>query len=393
MRVKLSLVPSALAVAVLVGTLLVPAGAAGGASASVRMAVVPLPKAAIGSAASSLELSHFSGVVSNEVAASLRPDVSAESLAGVRISGYMLDYGHAASGGSGITNVRTSIERYETSADARYVFGELKKEDAGLGRHLSHGILSVKSRAVKVAALGKARFAYLTTYKAANIVPLSTFDERILEGKYVLQAQVSAGTAAAAKTLAPKLAKKLDARFKLALKGRLHAKPVQPPPKQMWGPPVGGPDLASVALAPGDLAPEAKLDWAGYGSPLGDTDPLLSLPRNEVSHYEVYMDVLYQQIEWYATANEAAFRTDKSQALALNQDLAPYEALDVSSVGHGAQGVRVAYSGGGYGAEVMLNVGQLWELVWVTSTHPIQMSELLPILQAAANRIDAHYTP
>jgi hypothetical protein len=41
----------------------------------------------------------------------------------------------------------------------------------------------------------------------------------------------------------------------------------------------------------------------------------------------------------------------------------------------------------------MLNVGQLAEVVWVVSEQPIQASDVLPIVQAAANRIDAVYTP
>jgi S13-like H2TH domain len=85
-----------------------------------------------------------------------------------RVSGYMLDYGHAASGGSGITNVRTSIERYKTAGDASFIFARLKTEDARLGRHLSYGPLSVKSTRVKAPVLGKARFAYLTTYYLAG---------------------------------------------------------------------------------------------------------------------------------------------------------------------------------------------------------------------------------
>jgi hypothetical protein len=404
MRLKLPLLGKTLAAAVLVCAVLASAGvAARSTSASVKLAVVPLPKSAIGPAAAPLELSHFSGVVSNEVAASLRPDVSADSLARARISGYMLDYGHAASGGSGITNVRTSIERYKTSRYAKVVFGDLKQEDAWLGRHLSYGILRVKSTAVKVPALGKARFAYLTTYRAANIVPFSTLDERILEGNYVLQAQVSAGTAAATKALAPKLAKKLDARFKLALKGHLHTTPVQLPPEQTWGPPLGGPDLAAFGLSPGDLGPDAELYWAGYGSPWGDADGLLNLPRNEISHYEVYMvrkgtpwddPWVYQQIEWYETANEAAFRTDKTTAHILSGAVGPYVTLDLSSVGHGVQAVTKPLPGGHYDVEIMLNVGQLAEVVWPTLPDgPVQPSDVLPIVQAAANHIDAHYTP
>jgi hypothetical protein len=397
MSLKLPLLTKLLAAAALVCAVLASAGSAvGSRSASVELSVVPLPQSAIGSAAKPLQLSQFSGVVSNDAAANLTLDWSGWVFTKMgRVSGYMLDYGHAASGGSGITNVRTSVEQYRTSGDARVALGLLKKEDARLARHLTHGVLTVTSTRVKAPMLGKARFAYLTRYRAANIAPLATLDERILEGKYLLQAQVSAGTSVAAKTLAPKLAKKLDQRFKLALKGRLHAKPVQLPPMQTAGPPVGGPDLSLFALGPSDLGSEAKLTWAGYVVGCG-----CGLPSQEDSRYEVSIvrtgipwdnPWLNHQIEWYGTANEAAFRTDRSAAHSLAHD---YKAIDVRSVGHGAQGTTTTYPSGGSGVEVILNVGHLAEVLWITSVDgPIQTSEVLTLAQTAANRIDAHYTP
>jgi hypothetical protein len=41
----------------------------------------------------------------------------------------------------------------------------------------------------------------------------------------------------------------------------------------------------------------------------------------------------------------------------------------------------------------MLNVGQLAEVVWIVSDRPIQAAQPLPVVQAATNHIDPHYTP
>jgi len=63
------------------------------------------------------------------------------------------------------------------------------------------------------------RFAYLTSYSAANIAPVSGIDEQVTDGPYVLDIIVTAGVASTAETLAPQLAAKLDARLRLARKG------------------------------------------------------------------------------------------------------------------------------------------------------------------------------
>lgn len=391
MRLRLSLLTKTLAAVALVCALLAPAGAAAGStSASVKMDVVPLPQWAIGAVAKPLQLSQLSGVVSSSNVASQTLEAPGEVFTAYGfVSGYMLDYGHPRSGGSGITDVRTSIEQYKTKNGAKRVLGFWRQEGVRMGSHLSHGGLSVRSTRVKVPALGKARIAYLTIYKAANIAPLATLDERIVEGKYLLQAQVSAGTATAAKALALKLAKKLDIRFKLALKGHLHAKPVPLPAKRAEaGPPVGGPELSAFALTTADLGGEAKVDWAGY------------CPCGEVADYEIYMSSagsfgsFHQAILWFPTANEAAFWTDLHHAHLLGHDW-EYKDLDVSSVGHGAQGVTPVSTGDA--ATVWLNVGQLVDEIGVLRTWntdpPIQRSDVLTLAQTAANRIDAVYTP
>ena len=157
-----------------------------------------------------------------------------------------------------VTAVRTGDRQYKTSADAKRGLAFWRKEDAQLSA-LDQPRLHRHDALVKVPAVGKKRFADLTSFSASNIAPVSSLDEQVADGRYVLEVTVSAGSASAAKALAPKLAKKLDARLRLALAGRLHAKPVKLPAKQKAGPPTGGPDLSTMALQTSDLSGPADV--------------------------------------------------------------------------------------------------------------------------------------
>ena len=292
---KVSLPLLALALALL----LVPAASATHAP-RVRLALVPLPRSVIGSAARAFAVAHNSGVVSNAGAASSTPDGTAATFKKLgRLSGYVLEYGNAFTGGAGVTDVHTGIEQYKTSADAKRGLAFWQKEDSKLGA-LNQPGFAVTNAAVRVPAVGKKRFAYLTSYSASNIAPVAGLREQVLDGPYILDVIVTAGSASAAKALAPGLAKKLDARLRLALKGRLHGKPVKLPPKQEAAQPAGGPDLSALALQASDVVGPSTID-KGY-----IVDPAA------ISDYSVFMfpagqfDLLDQEIEWYPSANEAS---------------------------------------------------------------------------------------
>ncbi len=274
-----------------------------------------------------------------------------------RLNGYALEYGNAFTGAAGITDVRTSIEQYKTPADARRALAFWKKEDAGLSK-LDNPNFSVTSLPVKLPApaAGTSHFAYLTSYSAANIAPVSGIDEQIADGRYVLGVIVTAGTPSDAVALAPKLAKKLDARFRQARRGHLHAKPVRLP-KLKAGPPPGGPDLSVLALRKTDLVGKASVTKAYVVDPAA------------ISDYSVFMlpagpfDALDQEIAWFPVANEASFFADFENAAVLSQN--GTTALDLSAVGDGAQGsVTVAsdFSGG----QVFLSSGRLAESTWTS---------------------------
>jgi hypothetical protein len=382
---KKVLVIAALAAAVV----LVPAASAQTA-ARIRISLIPLPKSALGASAHALALAHDSGVISNTGAANRTADASTVTFRKLgRVSGYALDYGDAYSGAAGITDVRTTIEEYKTPADARRGLAFWRKEDAELGA-LDNPGFAVTDAFVKVPAVRKTRFAFLASFSASNIAPVSTLDERFADGPDVLEVTVSAGAASEAKALAPKLAKKLDARLRLALDGRLHAKLVKLPPKPKAGPPTGGPDLSAIGLQTSDFSGSASVIFQGYG-----VDPAILdfVDLANASEYDVFMvpagsfDIFVQEVEWYPTANGASFNSDFLNAFSLAQ--AGATPLDLSSVGDAAQGSITQDSQLSQGS-VVFSSGQLSEFIEMgVAQGAIDSNDVANVAQTAASKIDA----
>lgn len=349
----------------------------------VRLSVLPLPASSLGRAARSLPLQIDSGMVTMlNVRAFELPttpnrfwDNGPFAPLG-RIGSYALDYGDGTSGGKGVTEVWTSVDKYKTSADARQGLAFWRLWDRRFDPFLRTEF-SISAKKVKAAAaLGSRRFAVLVSYRAVNLAPLYGLDEQFTVGHYEGDVTVWAGTAATARKLAPRLAERLEARIKQARAGRLHAKPVKLPTKPKAGPAPGGPDLAPLALQPTDLSGPAT----GGGN---------YLPAFGVSFYDEGMSPagqfssLGQEIFWYPTANEASFYDDDL--------LPPGDDLGLSSVGDGARGVLLNGLGpdGENEALVLFCSGQLFELLSVTSTDAIQPSQVKNIAQTVANKINA----
>jgi len=366
-----------LLVAALALAVVVP-GAAASSAQRVQLALVPLPKPALGSAAQGLSLAHASGRVSNAEAA-LRAGASKAKLTKLgRLNGYVLEYGNAFTGRPGITAIHTGIERYKTAADAKRGLAFWQQQDSKFAT-LSNPSFTVTSVPADLPAVGTRQFAYLTSYSASNIAPVSGLDEQFADGRYVLDVIVTAGDASLAQALAPKLAAKLDGRLRLALAGKLHAKPVGLP-KLKAGPPPGGPELSQLRLKASDLAGKATA-YKGYF-----VDPAA------VSDYSVVMepagpfDDLYQVIEWYPSVNEATFLADFANAAVMANSGAT--ALDLSSLGDGARGavIQSPRLSAGY---AVFNSGHLTELLEVTSKNAIDPNSVTSLAQIAASRIDA----
>lgn len=367
-------------VAALAAAVLVPTAFAS-RSHRVQLAAVPLPRSAIGAAADAFSLAHDSGPISNAEAAAHTADATAATMKKLgRVIGYVLEYGNAFSGAAGITDVHTGIEEYKTASDARKALAFWRKQDAHLSA-LNSAAFTVTSVPVKVPspAHHTSSFAYLTSYSAANIVPVSGVDEQVADGRYVLDVVVTAGTASAAQALAPKLAKKLDSRFRLAREGRLHAKRVRLP-KLRAGRPPGGPDLSVLALRSSDLAGKVSAS-KGYV-----VDPAA------VSDFSVFMlpagpfDALDQEIEWYPVPNEASFYADFENAAALSQP--GTTPLDLSGVGDAAQGSVTGGSSLSTG-QVFFSSGHLAEFIFVGNQGSMSTDSVTSVAQSAAHKIDA----
>jgi hypothetical protein len=355
----------------------------------VKLSVLPLPKSSLGSAAKSLSLQHDSGANGGSGLLPVTPNRSfiptgpppLFNLGRIgRISGYALDYGLGARGGSGVTEVWTSVDRYKTSADAKKGLAFLHRDDRRVTFWNHHGGLAIAIKAESVAPVGSRQFAFLVSYRAANIAPLFGFDEQFTQGGYEADVTVWADRAGAAEKLAPKLARKLEARIKSALAGRLHAKPVKLPAGRKADPPPGGPDLSPLGLTPTDLGGQAS-DWEHL---YGDV-----AVGSALSYYLVVMVLpgplwgFFQNIEWFATANEASFTADFFAAF-----FGDAPSVDLSSVGDGAEGALANGSSGG-DADVVFSSGRLLELVSLSSNSAIATSDVQNIAQTVANKINS----
>jgi hypothetical protein len=376
----------AIAIGVVLAAVLVPAASAR-SGVHVKLSVLPLPQSVIGSAAQSLPLQPNSGVDAPGVGTLLSPipgfvgglgcnEFCWAKLGG--ISGYALDYGQGASGGAGVTEVRTSVDKYKTAADAKKGLALWKADESQFVGYPGYG-LTIDRKKKKVAAVGEGRFAFLVSYRAPNIAPLFGLDEQFRQGRYEAEVTVWAGSSAAATTLAPTLAKKLDARIKRALAGKLHAKPVKLPPAPQPGPPPGGPDLTPLPLQASDLSGPTKV----YG------------PSWDVDSLHVFMEpagqfvALYQDVIWCPTANQASFMADSwlAEPFAGPGGTAP---LDLSSLGDGAQAIIAnKYYPAGWDARVVFSSGRLVETLELGGQNAHQASEVKNIAQTVANKINS----
>jgi hypothetical protein len=381
--------------AALVGAVLVPAASASSAH-RVKLSLVPLPKSALGAAGKSLALTHDSGVVSNASAASNSSSGTQSSFKKLgRVTGYNLTYGDPFSGGTGVTQIASGIEQYKTAADAKKGLAFWRKDDAQITSLEQYGI-TVALKAVKAPAVGTRRFGWGTTLTFPNIAPIASVDEQVADGKYVLEVQVTAGSLSAAANLASKLMRTLDQRLQQAEKGRLRGKPVKLLPPLKAGPPTGGPDLSTLVLTTSDLTGAATVSTQSY---VVDPEAVSAyvLDMNPAGQYTR----LSQEIEWYATANEATVITSLEQAvvaselgalLGVTPTITP---VDLSSIGDNANGEILQFTANGqsvYIAMVGLSRGQASDFTLASSTSPLQTSQVQSLAQAMATHLDAGVT-
>jgi opacity protein-like surface antigen len=389
---------------ILLGVVLVAAVLAPAASASqshrVKLAVVVLPKSALGAAGGSLAVSPDSAVISNLAASASAISSTASTFDDLgRITGYALTYGDQYSGRAGITEISTSVDKYKTSAAAKRGLAFWRKDDPKITVFQPYG-LPVTVKALKTTKVGTRRFAEGTTITVPPAAALNLVDEHFTDGRYELRVSVAAGSLSAAADLAGKLARKLDHRLRLAEAGRLRGKPVKVPPRLDSGPPPGGPDLATLALTSADLGGQATIQDDEYATP---SPPAISTYLRDMEPAGDFAD-LSQFIDWFPAADDAtqlarfegvAFAWAFSEQV-LASVPGQFTPVDISAVGDNAYGAIVSIAQQGqptvYVGIVALSSGQAADLVLVARNAPIQASDLLKLAQTTANRFDTGLT-
>ena len=343
-----------------------------------RLALVPLQTAQLGPSGASLPIEFDSGPVANRDAP---PQL--EKLG--RLGGYLVDYGDPYIGGAAVTSLETQVERFRTRAGAKKALAFWKQNDKRTAA-LYHEIgIVVSARFFEVPSVGSARYAYLNSLQIPNADPLFTVDEVASSGSYVLHASVAAGTQVAAEHLAPVLMARLEHRLRQMLAGRLHGMPVRLPPLPEPGPPLGGPDLSTFAIGPGDFTGQATVIDQGYA-----VDP------TALSSYGIDLqpagpfDEVQQGVLWYGNANETTWQgTVLGDILAFAGTGPGATVVDLTAVGDNAHGVILTARDTPMVALVVLWQGQALDLATVQSSTAMQPSDIQALAQAMANHLNA----
>ena len=269
--------------AVLVAATLVPAAASARSASQVELALVPLPKSALGAAGRALPLARDSGVTSNaKEASNASGNVTAKTLKRLgRVSGYMLDYGNTLGDSAGIRQIQTEIEQYRTAGDARNGLAFWRRQELGNTSLKKLGIDFVVTK-LGLPGIPGSHWVYGATVSIKGLEPIHGVDAEIQDGQYLLDVTVSAGSSAAAAQLVPKVARAFRGRLQLALAGHLHGKRVALPQPLKPGPPAHGPKPAALVLKKADLG-SATVVHKGYVSPTNGFDP------NALSVYDLTM--------------------------------------------------------------------------------------------------------
>jgi hypothetical protein len=260
-----------------------------------RLSLVPLQTAQLGANGASLAIQFDSGTVSNG-------DTPTGGKKFGRVSGYGLDYGDPFAGGVGVTEIDTQVEQFRAAAGAKKALKFWNTSDKLEAKLYQQIGIAVSAGSFKVHSVGSGHFAYLIELQVPNADPIYLVDEVATSGSFALHASVVAGTESTAKQLAPALMTKLVHRLRQLLGGHLRGTPAKLPPLPEPGPPPGGPDLSTFALAPSDFTGNAVAIDQGYG-----IDP------TALSTYDIELqpagafDDLQQSISWYPNANEATW--------------------------------------------------------------------------------------
>ena len=354
----------------------------------IRLALVPLQKAQLGSAGASLALDYGSGAVFRRNVGLKAFDVrqviaDSDFRRAGRVAHYALDYGDSFTGSTGVMEISSGVEEYKSPAYAknglalwRHVDSYLQRGNPGTWKKLS------------APPVGQRSSAYLGTWAAPGLNPIVSLDEHVTVGRFVLDLTVTAGSASAAEGVAPRLLRVLNHRLRFMLGGHLtgNPEPAKLPPGPHAGQVLGGPDLSTMTLQPSDVDPGAAYELQAYVT----NAPALSAYLLGLSATGPYYEV-DEETFWWPTATEATYAEAYVRATFVVQDGAGSD-VDLSSVGDSATGILIGGSDGSVVAFTLTN-GQAGAFVVGFSSGGLQDSDVQSVAQAAANRLDAGLGP
>ena len=379
--------------AAVAATVLVTATGASSAP-QIDLAIVPLPKSALGAHARAFPLLRDSGVVSNAAAANdSAGTVTAGQLTRLgRATGYMLDYGNPFGSGPGVTEIQTEIDRYRSAADARKGLEFWRRDELKTSAMKKFGIdLSVHK--LSLSGVPAPGWEYGGTALIKGLKPLHGVDADFQQGHYVLSVSISAGSTSAAARAVPGVARKLYQRVRLALAGRLHAAPVKLPPPVKPGPPPHGPKPRDMVLTKSDVGAPATVRHRGYSKPKN------ALDQNAVSAYDLTMapagsypyiaqEVLvganHAEVQYFAGIAMGAGATGPGKVKATPVDLA--------GIGDGARGEILRLTANGrtaYEAVVVLSRGSYLGFSLAAQASALTAADVRSFAHLAASRFNA----
>jgi hypothetical protein len=376
--------------------------AAGPAITPAQLALMPLPKAALGPSALSLPLDPDSGVQTNADAASNAfGRVAAADLARIgRLSGYDLDYNDAAGkaivAGHGLLEAETGVELYRDPASATRGLAFWRQDTTRAAKLHTPG-LAFSMTPFPVNGLGPSTFSVSASIKLKGKPPFYGAQIMFQVDRLLAAVSLSSPQASEVQQLAPPLARQLKARIGLVLAGKISGAPVPLPGKAKAGPPPNGLDLSALALRPGDLG-QSRLVSQGYRldtdlNPISEYQRELS-PAGSFANFREQVALFHSPTEASYTFGLLAELLSSTQAMKTilgaekSRDLRSWVATPVSvNAGDEARAV-VAKLGGatgvtGYAGFVIVRVGSTTEFVAVVGPAA------LPIQPAALRRLAA----
>jgi hypothetical protein len=378
-------------VAAVAAAVLLTVASASGASQQLKLALLPLPKTALGQAGHSLPLAADSGADSNAHAATQGTgDFTAKQLKHLgRVSGYLLDYGSPFSDTAGVSQIQTEVEQYKSAAKARRGLAFWRKQELDV-RLLKKFGLHVSFKKIALPNVHGPHWAYLTTLSANGLSPLHGVDAQLLDGNYLLDVNV-AGSPAEVERLVPTLVRKFDQRLRLAEGGRLKAKPVTLPHVKP-GPPAHGAKPARMVLTRSDVGKPATIRHGGYVSPKNSFD------EYALSAYDLTMapagsfGFLQQEVSATKTTVEVKYFSAVAAGAFSSAGIGTVTPVDLSSVGDNAFGEILQISSGNqtvWEALVVLSRDKYLDFLSVANKTKLTAADVQALGQMAAQRLNA----